>query len=181
MLDVSRPPAYAAPLRFLHWLMAAIIFVAIALGVWALYLQRGTPLRVELLDIHKSLGLTALGLVVLRLLLRVGLGTPPYPAPIGKFNLFVAAAAHVLIYAVMIALPISGYVHSMAGKHEFSWFWLYPVPNLIPASETVDAGAGQAHYVFALAMGALLTLHVLAAAWHRLRGDGVYERVWRAS
>jgi cytochrome b561 len=172
-------PAYVFPLRALHWLMAAIIFAAIALGVWAIYLQRGTPLRGEFLDIHKSLGVTALALVVLRLAMRLGWGTPPYLPPIGRFNAWVAGAAHVLIYGAMILLPLSGYVHSMAGKHEFNWFGLYPVPNLIPASEAVDRGAGQAHYVFALAMGALLVLHLLAAVWHRLRGDGVYERVWR--
>ena len=174
---MTQKTTYNLPLRGLHLLMTAIIFVAIGLGIWAIYLPRELPLRGELLMFHKSLGLTALALVVLRLLFRLGGGTPPYGPKIGRFNTWVAGAAHVLLYAAMIALPLSGYVHSMAGKHEFSWFGLYPVPNLIPASEAIDKGAGQAHYVWAIAIGGLLTLHVLAALWHKVRGDGVYERM----
>ncbi len=173
--------SYSAPLRALHWLMAAIIFAAIGLGVWATFLPRGTHPRVEILDIHKSLGLTALALVGLRAMVRLASRTPPYRPPLGRLNHMAASAAHGLLYVAMVALPVSGYVHSMAGGHGFKWFGLFPVPSLVARSEQVDAGAGQVHYVFALAIGALLTAHVLAALWHGLvRRDGVLARMWPA-
>jgi cytochrome b561 len=171
--------SYPALLRALHWLMAAIIFTAISLGVWAINLSRGTPLRVELLDLHKSLGVTALALVVLRVIVRLASKTPPYRPPLGRLNHVAAGAVHGLLYVAMIAMPLSGYVHSMAGKHEFKWFGLFQVPNIVPPSPQADDGAGRAHYILAIVIGALLTAHVLAALWHGfVRRDGVLARMW---
>ena len=66
-MTTSNPEVrYDATLRMLHWAMAAIILTAIALGVIAALLPRGVSPRVELLTIHKSLGMTALALIVLR-------------------------------------------------------------------------------------------------------------------
>jgi cytochrome b561 len=179
MPDPRNLSAYPAPLRALHWLMAAIILTAIGLGISAINLPRGAPLRVELLELHKSLGVTALALVVLRVLVRLLSRTPPYRPPLGRLNTVAAHAVHGLIYVAMVALPLSGYVHSMAGKHGFRWFGLFPAPNFVAASETVDVGAGNAHYVFAILMGALLTAHVLAVIWHtRVKRDAVLARMW---
>lgn len=172
-------PSYPAPLRALHWLMAAIIFAALALGVWATYLKPGTPLRVDLLTVHKSLGVTALALIALRIVVRLATRAPPYRPPLGRLNRMAAAAAHGLLYVVMITLPLSGYVHSAAGGHAFNWFGLFPVPNLVPLNKQTDAGAGQAHHVFAWVIAALLAAHVLAALWHGfVRRDGVLARMW---
>jgi cytochrome b561 len=157
--------------------MAAIILAAIGLGVWSRYLPRGTPLRVELLDFHKSLGVTALVLIALRILVRLASRTPPYQPPIGRLNHIAASAAHGLLYVVMIVLPLSGYIHSMAGGHGFKWFGLFSVPNLVARSEVADAGAGKAHYIFAWAIGALLVAHLLAVLWHVVRRDGVLQRM----
>jgi cytochrome b561 len=178
MGDLRNLSAYAAPLRALHWLMAAIIFTAIGLGISAINLPRGA-LRVELLEFHKSLGVTALALVVLRVLVRLLSRTPPYRPPLGRLNHLAASVVHGLIYVAMVALPLSGYVHSMAGKHGFRWFGLFPVPSFVAASETVDVGAGNAHYVLAILIGALLTTHVLAVVWHtRVKRDAVLARMW---
>jgi cytochrome b561 len=173
--------SYSAPLRALHWLMAAIIFAALGLGVWSRYLPRGTPLRVELLDFHKSLGVTVLSLIGLRILVRLASRAPAYVPPIGRLNSIAASAAHGLLYAAMIALPLSGYIHSMAGGHGFKWFGLFPVPDLVARSEAADAGAGRAHYLFAIALGVLLTAHILAVLWHVFRRDGVLQRMWPRS
>ena len=174
-------PAYAPALRWLHWGIALLIFVAIALGVVAIYLPRG-PIRVDVLGVHKSIGLTVLGLVVLRILFRVATGTPEYRPMLSAFNRYAAAAVHLGLYALMIAVPISGYVHSSAGDHPFDWFGLYPVPQYISPSQTIDDAAGQAHYFFALLIGALLVLHLVATAWHRwVKKDGVFERIWKSA
>ena len=163
----------------LHWLMAAIIFTALALGVWAIYLPAGTPLRVNLLTIHKSLGVTALALIVLRMLVRLASKAPAYRPPLIRLHKIAASAVHGLLYVVMVTLPLSGYVHSMAGGHGFNWFGLFPAPNLVKLDKATDAGAGQAHYVFACVIGALLVAHVAAALWRGFaRRDGVLERMW---
>jgi len=174
-------PAYNFAIRGLHWLMFVVLVVAAAGGVATLYLPHDSPLREQVMLYHKSLGLTLLGLVVLRVLLRLASGTPAYKPPLGKFNEKVAGLAHLLLYAAMIALPIAGYVTSMAGKHEFAWFGYYPVPNYIPANADLSKSAQQAHLALAIALGGLVALHLLAAVWHKLRGDGVYQRMWPAA
>jgi cytochrome b561 len=174
-------PAYAPALRWLHWLIAILILAAICLGVTAIYLPHG-DVRSALLDTHKSIGITVLGLVLLRILFRVATGTPDYRPPLNAFNRYSAGAVHLGLYALMLAIPVSGYVHSSAGGHAFSWFGLYAVPQYVPADKTIDEAAGQAHYVFALAIVALLILHVLATAWHVwVMKDGVFQRIWKPS
>jgi cytochrome b561 len=139
-------------------------------------------LRVELLGLHKSLGVTVLALIGLRILVRLASRAPAYAPPIGRLNHIAASAAHALLYAAMIALPLSGYIHSMAGGHGFKWFGLFTVPDLVARSEAADAGAGRAHYLFAWAIGALLSAHLLAVLWHALlRRDGVLQRMWPRS
>ena len=60
----------------------------------------------------------------------------------------------------MIALPVSGYMLSNAGKHEVSWFGLFTLPNFVPEDKGLAEAAGQAHYLLACAIGVVLVLHM---------------------
>ena len=130
----SIPPSefvvvYHPFLRTLHWLMAAMIFVALGLGVWATQLPRGS-MRSDVLFVHKSLGVAVLALIVVRVLARLALGSPVYAAALDWMTHAAARSAHLLLYALMIAMPVTGYLTSAAGaeKHEY-------------ASDVLDAGA----------------------------------------
>jgi cytochrome b561 len=169
---------YDATLRILHWAMAAIILAAIALGVVAALLPRGVSPRVEILTIHKSLGMTALVLIVLRVAWRLSVGAPPYSAALGVLSRVGAHTAHLALYALMIAMPVSGYLNSVAGGHDAPWFGLFEFPALIDKNEALAHRAGFAHYWFAWAIGALLALHFAAVAWHVwVKRDDVYARM----
>lgn len=181
MALAGAPYPYHAPLlRWLHWLMFLIIAVAAAGGVWTHYLPRDSDLHGQVMLYHKSLGVVIFALVVVRLLLRLLLGAPAYKPPLGWFNEKLAGLAHLLLYAVMFAMPISGYIMTMASKHEFALFGRWPMPNIVPANEALAQSAQQAHMALALALGALVALHLLASLYHKMRGDGVYERMWPA-
>ena len=99
---------YNPGLRALHWLMAALIFVALPLGVWASQLPRGET-RSEILFVHKSIGVTVLCLVALRIVWRMIVGAPAYAEPLGRLTHAAARAGHLALYALMIAMPVSGY------------------------------------------------------------------------
>jgi len=171
-------PVYKPSLRWLHWGMAVLIFAAIALGVTALYMPR-TPLRGELLNIHKSIGVTVLVLVVLRVLARLSLGAPNYVPPLDFFTRYASALGHLALYALMFALPISGYIGSSAGGHGVEWFGLFAIPAWVPRDENLDKAASYAHYVFALAIGAALIVHIGAVVWHSfVLKDNVAARMW---
>jgi cytochrome b561 len=181
-MQMFPPPRVVKPydpaLRMLHWLMAGVIFVALGLGVWATQLPRG-DLRSEILFVHKSFGVTALALLVLRVMVRLVAGAPAYAPPLGRVVSVAAGSAHLLLYALMIAMPISGYVTSSAGGHEVSFFGLITLPNIVPRNQALDEAASQAHYVFAWAIGIVLALHLAAVVWHRVvKRDTVFERMW---
>ncbi len=169
--------AYHPFFRTIHWLMAVLIFGALALGVWATQLPKG-DMRSEVLFVHKSFGVTVLALIVVRVVARLALGAPPYVTPLTPLTRIVAHSVHGLLYLLMIALPVSGYVMSSAGGHPPSFFGLFTLPNLVGADKSLDDSARQAHYVFAWAIGALIALHIAAVVWHVMKRDTVLTRMW---
>jgi cytochrome b561 len=169
---------YNPVLRTFHWLMAALIFIALALGVWATQLPRG-DLRSEVLFAHKSLGITVLALVVLRIFVRLVVGAPAHAERLGRLVRAAAEVEHLALYALMVALPVSGYLTSSAGGHAVSVFGLFTVPDIVPKDKALDEAASQAHYVFAWLMGIALGLHLAAVVWHaRVKRDEVLARMW---
>jgi cytochrome b561 len=163
--------------RTLHWLMALLIFGALALGIWSTQLPRG-DMRSEVLFVHKSFGVTVLALVLLRIAARVALGAPAYVTPLRPLIRVAAHSAHGLLYLLMIVLPVSGYVMSCAGGHPPSFFGLFTLPDLVGPDKAKAEGAAQAHYTFAWAIGVLIALHIVAVAWHVSKRDEVLTRMW---
>lgn len=169
---------YNPGLRALHWMMAALIFVALPLGVWASELPRGEQ-RSDILFVHKSIGMTVLCLVALRIVWRLIAGTPAYAEALGKLIQAAAHSAHMALYALMIAMPVTGYMTSGAGKHDIPWFGLFNFPNLMPASKALEGRAAEAHYVFAWVIAVVLALHLGAVVWHAgVRRDTILTRMW---
>jgi cytochrome b561 len=179
MAGRSIPQSYDGAQRAFHWVMAALILLAIVIGVTASFLPPRTSPRVELLTLHKSLGMSVLILGVVRLFYRAVAGAPPYAVALAPLTRAASSAAHFALYALMIALPVSGYVNSAAGGHELSWFGLFAWPNFAPQDKALAHSAGQAHYWLAWTIGAFLALHVAGAAWHAwVRRDEIFARMW---
>jgi len=165
--------------RLFHWAMAVIILTAIALGIWAAWLQPGTSPRREILDIHKSLGMTALVLVVLRLGYRLLAGEPPYRNAPPVLTHLLARTAHVVLYALMFFMPLTGYLFSASGGYSLPWFGLFSWPRLLPLDKANALRGEVLHYWGAWSIGIILALHILAVAWHVLRKDEVLARMTR--
>jgi cytochrome b561 len=171
---------YDLPQRTFHWSMAVMIFVAIALGIWASYLGRGSAIKDSLLLIHKSLGLTILILVIFRLPYRWFVGEPPYKQPLGKLTYTARSAVHMLIYGLMIFMPVSGYIFSGAAGRSLPFFGLFEWPSIVPKDKVMSQLGGSFHYWGAWVICIALTLHVSAVAWHRwIRRDDVLVRMLR--
>jgi cytochrome b561 len=174
------PPPRAAPvhnpgLRALHWLMAALIFVALPLGVSAALLPRDDT-RSEVLFVHKSIGMTVLCLVVLRIGWRVIVGAPPYAEPLGRLNHAAARSADVALYALMIAMPV---LLSTAGGFDIPWFGLVSFPIVLPKNPALSAAGSWAHFLFAWAIAFVLAAHLGGVVWHAaIRRDSVLTRMW---
>jgi cytochrome b561 len=171
-------PVYDPGLRALHWLMAALIFGALALGVWASLMPRGGT-RSEILFVHKSIGVTVLGLVALRIVWRLIAGAPAYAEPLGRLIHAAARTGHLALYVLMIAMPVSGYLTSTAGGNQVSWFGLFILPRLVGKDKFLDEAESWAHLVFAWAIAITLTAHLGGVVWHAaIKRDSVLTRMW---
>jgi cytochrome b561 len=175
---VTETPTYDPVQRSFHWLMAALIFVGLGIGLYCAYQVPGTSPRRELLDIHKSIGMTVLVLLPLRFLYRLAAGEPPYSRPLSAPTHLAARAAHFGLYALMLAMPVVGYVDSAAGNYSLPWFGLFRWPRLVPVDKPLSEAASRLHYALAWVIAAVVALHVLAALWHRfVKRDEVLARM----
>ena len=168
---------YSPVQRTFHWLMAAIILTAICLGVWAGQQQPGTHPRVEVLEIHKSLGMTALVLLPFRFVMRLIAGEPAWRVPLTPMVRLASHAAHGLLYLAMAVVPLAGYVASGAGGRSLPFFGLFFWPKLAPQDKALAHAAAGVHYYAAWTIIALLVIHIGAAIWHRTKGDEVFARM----
>ncbi len=178
---------YTRTAMLLHWLVAVLIIANVALIVAVDWFPDGLVRPV--VDTHKSIGLTVLGLALLRVLWRFSHRPPPLPRSYPRLERVGAHAAHLLLYGLILGLPISGYIHDSAFKdaaaHPLTLFGLVPFPRLgfIMAldpvtKERVHATWFAVHSWLAYALYALLALHVLGALKHQfVDGKGEFGRI----
>jgi cytochrome b561 len=173
---MSSPAKYTTVAIVLHWLVAVLITTNLCL-VWVVD-SLPDDLTRPVIDTHKSIGITVLGLAVLRLLWRVAHRPPALPDSYARWERISAAAAHGSFYALMLCLPLSGWMHDSAWKdaatHPMQLYGLLPWPrmgwimNLDPAfKETLHDVFGLIHHYLAYVLYALLILHIGAALKHQ--------------
>ena len=123
---------YSRPAIWLHWIVAALMLVNVGLGFYGQFAPDDWARPV--IDAHKSVGITVLGLAVLRLSWRISHPPPPLPRRYRPWERFAAHAVHGALYALIFALPLTGWAHDSAWKglpeHPMRWFGLIPVPPI---------------------------------------------------
>jgi len=174
----------------LHWIIAALIVAntALALSVDHWPDEWARPV----IDAHKSIGVTVLGLALLRLLWRAAHAPPPLPSRYPHWERLAAHVGHGALYLIMIALPLSGWMHDSAWKdwatHPMRLYGAIPWPrisfiaNLPPdVKERMHDLLGLIHRGFGYALYVLLTAHILAALKHQFfDNERELQRIWPA-
>jgi cytochrome b561 len=164
--------------RGLHWLVALLAVGVVGLGWASETAARGTPGRDFLLLSHRSVGLTILALMLVRLWWRWGHPPPPLPAHVGLLERALAGATHVLLYVVLIAMPLAGWVNAVAAGHEISLFGAVAIPPLLPEDDRLSQVAIAVHLTGQYVLYLLVSLHLAGAALHAIvRRDGVVGRM----
>jgi len=188
-VSLSLPQRYTKPAIVLHWLIAALIATNLLLA-WNFGSVSKPTLR-TLIDIHKSIGLTVLGLAVLRVLWRATHTPPPIP-PYAAWERRTAHIAHWTLYALIFLLPISGWMHDSAWKgaagHPMKLFFVIPwfrigaIENLDPATkEQFHTLMLQVHASFAYVLYAVFAVHLAGAVKHQyLDRKPELQRMWPA-
>ena len=163
--------------KALHWLVAALILVMAWLGLTMGEMPNG-PDKIATYALHKSIGLGILALVALRLSWRLYAGTPAPVAGTPRWQARIAGVTHVALYALLLALPLSGWLLNSASGFPLQWFGLFNLPALAGRDEALHALAGQAHELLFWALAGLVVLHAAAALHHHLfLGDATLARM----
>lgn len=168
---------WSATAKALHWIVAIGILVQLPLGVaadeWPL-----SPRKLELFVLHKSIGLALLALVLVRVAWRASHAAPPLPEAMSVGERRAAHASHAMLYALMLAMPLSGWIASSAANVPFRMFWTVPVPAIAAADDALADSAGAVHEILAIVLGVAIAVHVAAALWHHfVRRDDVLRRM----
>ena len=165
---------FALPARLLHWLMAALILAMLLIG--AGMLSTTTDRYPALLAWHRPIGLAILLLALVRILVRLSHRPPPLPADLPAIQVAAAKGSHVLLYALMVAMPLIGWAMQSAGGYPiilWKGFVLFPI---LPHDIVVYGWLRFAHGLLAYAFFLLILAHLGAALFHAfVRRDGVFR------
>ncbi len=157
-----------------HWLIAALLIGNFAGGLlMGDLLDSADPaqkrLGFQVIQLHKSTGLTILVLSLMRLVLRLTTDRPALPGHMTPTERALAHLSHWGFYGVMILVPLTGWIMVSASPLGFPtiWFGLFEWPHLpIETSKAVSGSANEAHELLAYAGAGLLALHVAGALKH---------------
>lgn len=163
--------------QLLHWTIAVLIVAVAVIGLWMDTLPR-SPRTIEVYALHKSLGLTILALAMLRLAWRLIAGAPVTPAGLPRWQARAASLTHAALYAMMFAMPLSGWLLNAAAGYPLQWFGLFNIPRVIGRDETLHAFGEAVHEFGFWVLLVLVVVHVAAALHHHLfREDDTLRRM----
>jgi len=181
-LDISMPHtkqhAYNNPAIVFHWLIALCIFMNFALGLYMETFPKHTPSNDAVLFYHASLGSLVFILAVARLLWRMTHRPLPLPPSIANWQVMVSHILHWTLYVLMLAVPLSGFIHRQAGAHAVNFFGLGALPTLVEKNEPLRLLTDTLHEALVWVLAALVLAHIAAALKHYfIDRDGVAERM----
>lgn len=169
---------YSAPAVLLHWVIALLILAGLPLGLYMVGLPV-SPSKLKYYSWHKWIGVTVFMLALARLAWRAG-HRPPAPLPgQPRWQLAVAHAMHGVLYLMMIAIPLTGWLFSSAAGFPTVYLGLIQLPDLVHKDAQLKEIFKLAHLVLTYALGGLVVLHAAAAIKHAVVDrDATMSRMW---
>jgi len=161
----------------LHWLMALLIIGLFVLGLYMHELPL-SPEKLKLYSWHKWAGICVFLLVVVRLSWRLGHQPPSLPDHMPQLEQRVAHAGHHLLYLLMFAIPLTGWLMSSAKGFQTVLFGMLPLPDLLDKNKAVGDLLQTAHWDLNMVLAVVVLGHVTAALKHHfITKDDVLTRM----
>jgi cytochrome b561 len=182
MALLSDGERYGALPKGLHWIIAALFALQFAGGLAMTRLEPGANVAGfsadGLYNWHKSLGLVALLVALVRLWARWAGRLPPWAPTLSPSEQRLIHRYEQVFYAAMLVMPVSGLIYVMAGGYGVLLFGLLALPNPIGEWKALAGLAGWIHVLSALALGIAMILHAGLVMRHRLiLKDGLLKRM----
>jgi cytochrome b561 len=175
----SLPPGgYPATSKWLHWLVALSVLIAVPVGILLPYLPPNTPAQTGFYNMHKSLGVLILILMLLRIINRFARGAPAAEPGLAAWKRAASSAVHGLLYLLLIVQPLVGYWANSAYGATTPFFGLFELPALVAKSESLATQLFTVHRWTGITIAVLAVVHIAAALQHYfIEKDGVLQRM----
>jgi cytochrome b561 len=171
------PTGYPSSSKWLHWLVALSVLMAVPVGVILPYIQPG-PTQNNLYNFHKSLGVLILILMILRIVNRLVRGAPAPEPGLERWKRALSSAVHGLLYVLLIVQPLVGHLANSAYGAATPFFGLFQLPAFIGKNEAVATRLFALHRGIGIAIAVLALMHIAAALQHYfVEKDGVLQRM----
>ena len=171
------PDRYTITAIVLHWLTFALIACGFSLALYMVDLPL-SPSKLKYFSWHKWIGVTVFLLALARIAWRLTHRPPALPQDIPRWQQRAATANHVLLYALIVIIPISGWLYSSAAGVPTVYFGVLPLPDLVTRDKALAAQLKWAHITLNYTLLAVVFAHVAAAIKHHfVERDDVLRRM----
>jgi cytochrome b561 len=169
----------------LHWVIALGVIIQLIMGWSMSTLNLAIGTKFTLYQLHKSIGITVLLAVLLRVLWRFTHKPPPFPADFVGLERKAATGAHHLLYALMVLVPVAGWAVVSTSPYNIPTvlYGLMPWPDLpilstLANKAQIEPWLEDVHAYLAYGMLGVVALHSLAALRHHfIKHDGILRRM----
>jgi cytochrome b561 len=170
------PREYDEAIKWLHWVVLALLTGQYLIAWTMPHVGRGTR-PVGLVGAHLALGTLILLLMVVRLVLRWATPTPPPPSDLSVPLQIISRANQVLLYTIVIALPVMGWINASARGWQVWLGGFIPLPSLSPVGDSGGMRMGDLHAALGTLLLYVIGAHVCGAIYHISKRDGVAGRM----
>jgi cytochrome b561 len=175
-----QPAGYTGTHKWIHWLTAIAVLVALPLGIIIGNAPEGSfssATQDTLYNAHRSFGMLVLALAVLRVISRARNGTPPPAASLTKFERIASVSAHHLLYILIFLVPLLGWLGTALFGAPITVFHLFTIPPGLPTNQPLASWVFLLHQIGAILMTLIVAAHVAGAVKHAFKRDGVFSRM----
>ncbi len=176
-MTAGPPSTYPRTAVALHWLLVLLIVVLLASGWHMVGIPTNTPARGFFFNLHKSLGIATGAAILVLIAWRITHSAPPLPAAMPGWERLAAGISHLLTYALLVLMTLTGYLTSSFSKYGPKLFGI-PLPHWGWDDAALRAGYAAVHRLTILVFVVLIAIHVAAAVKHLIVDrDGVFRRI----
>ena len=168
---------YGLIAQLLHW---AVVVGIVLQYVWAWRIDNTDSIRAQfsLVTTHKSIGMTILALVLLRMAWRAFNKPPPYPVSMKTWEINAANFTHALLYLLILLMPLTGWMYTSAAGYGAEFWGLVDIPDFVATGERLENFMHIAHETIAWLIPIVVAVHVFAALRHHFTlKDDVLKRI----